>query len=127
MFLLSLHSVGGFAAGATPVPSGPRHCGHASLGAGVSPGTNVRTKTPTSVCMEIPFGFREESGYHLRWPAQCNKVEVMKRLIATTFLFACLCIPPGLAADETPLVVELWPGKVPEELGTIGPEKVVMS
>jgi acetyl esterase/lipase len=34
--------------------------------------------------------------------------------------------PPARAGDK-PLVVELWPGKAPEEPGTIGAEKVVMS
>ena len=28
---------------------------------------------------------------------------------------------------EPPQVVELWPGKVPEELGNIGPERVIIS
>jgi acetyl esterase/lipase len=42
---------------------------------------------------------------------------------------AFLCLT-GLAAsaDESPLVLELWPGNVPdEEPGVIGPEKIVMS
>ena len=29
--------------------------------------------------------------------------------------------------DDKPLVVELWPGKVPDEVGGLGPEKVLMS
>ena len=33
---------------------------------------------------------------------------------------------PVIAAAE-PLVVELWPGKPPDDVGNIGPEKVVMS
>jgi acetyl esterase/lipase len=45
----------------------------------------------------------------------------------TIALIACLCAAGPAAADEKPLVVELWPGKPPEEPGTIGPEKVVMS
>jgi acetyl esterase/lipase len=40
---------------------------------------------------------------------------------------ACLCVAGPVVGDGKPLVVELWPGKVPEEPGTIGPEKVVMS
>lgn len=32
-----------------------------------------------------------------------------------------------LAAGERPLVIDLWPGKAPEEPGGIGPEKIVMS
>jgi acetyl esterase/lipase len=31
------------------------------------------------------------------------------------------------AADDKPVVVELWPGKVPDEAGDIGAEKVLMS
>ena len=50
----------------------------------------------------------------------------MMRLFAITSLLAALCVAP-LAAEEKPLVVELWPGKVPDEPGGIGPEKVVMS
>jgi len=37
-------------------------------------------------------------------------------------------LAPGLArAAEKPMVLELWPGKVPDEAGDIGPERVVMS
>ena len=53
----------------------------------------------------------------------------MKLTTAMLSLSACLWLS-GLAtgADERPLVVELWPGNVPdEEPGVIGPEKVVMS
>ena len=32
-----------------------------------------------------------------------------------------------VAADDKPLVVELWPGKAPDEIGDIGPETVRMS
>jgi acetyl esterase/lipase len=47
-------------------------------------------------------------------------------------LVGVLCTAAALEADEKkpvgkPLVVELWPGKIPDESGTIGPEKVVMS
>ena len=38
-----------------------------------------------------------------------------------------LCAAWPLVAAEHPLVVELWPGKVPEETGNIGPEKSHMS
>lgn len=47
----------------------------------------------------------------------------MKPMVS--ILAACLCMT--CQAAEKPLVVELWPGKVPEEPGNIGPEKVVMS
>jgi acetyl esterase/lipase len=42
-------------------------------------------------------------------------------------LILWLCISsPGVAAEK-PLVVELWPGKVPDETGDAGPEKWLMS
>ena len=56
------------------------------------------------------------------------------RFTWTVSLFACLCVAwtvggddKSVAGDDKPLVVELWPGKVPDETGDIGPEKVLMS
>jgi acetyl esterase/lipase len=49
----------------------------------------------------------------------------VKRIAVIVSLAACLGAPA--AAADKPLVVELWPGAAPEEPGTIGPEKVVMS
>src|SRR5437762_3569281 len=47
----------------------------------------------------------------------------MKRAaLAMLLMYAC-----PLHAGEKPKVVELWPGKAPEEPGTIGPEKQLMS
>jgi acetyl esterase/lipase len=37
------------------------------------------------------------------------------------------CIAGAAIAADSPQVVELWPGKVPDEPGTIGPEKVRLS
>src|SRR5262249_31765995 len=58
-------------------------------------------------------------------PLSACEISIMKHLLATvTLLFAA---GSAIGADK-PLVVELWPGKVPDETpGTIGPEKVVMS
>jgi acetyl esterase/lipase len=51
----------------------------------------------------------------------------MKRLTAAVALLTGLCLAwPAIAADK-PSVVELWPGKAPDESGDIGPEKVHMS
>ena len=50
----------------------------------------------------------------------------MKRLTAALALITGLCVVWPAAADQ-PLVVELWPGKAPDETGTIGPEKVHFS
>jgi len=45
---------------------------------------------------------------------------------AWLFLTACCLAGPVIAADQ-PLVVELWPGKIPDEIGNIGAEKFLMS
>jgi acetyl esterase/lipase len=51
----------------------------------------------------------------------------MKSIAKTISLIALLCmVCPALAAEK-PMVLELWPGKVPDEAGDIGPEKVRMS
>jgi len=47
-----------------------------------------------------------------------------------TFVFLLAtwpCIDSYVVAADQPLVVELWPGKVPDEIGNMGAEKVVMS
>jgi acetyl esterase/lipase len=50
----------------------------------------------------------------------------MKRL-ATFSVVAWLCVASPAIAADTPLVIDLWPGKAPDEPGNIGAEKVVMS
>ncbi|HEV3255851.1 MAG TPA: alpha/beta hydrolase, partial [Gemmataceae bacterium] len=51
----------------------------------------------------------------------------MKRIVAAASLMAWLCLAwPAVGADK-PLVVELWPGKAPDETGNIGAEKFLMS
>jgi acetyl esterase/lipase len=51
----------------------------------------------------------------------------MHRIVAAVSLLICLC-PPWLAAGgEKPKIVELWPGKAPDEPRDIGPELVRMS
>ncbi len=42
-------------------------------------------------------------------------------------LIACWCVAELALAADKPLVVELWPGKVPDEPGNIGEEKWLMS
>src|SRR6516225_8444758 len=52
----------------------------------------------------------------------------MMKVIATTVsLFFLLGLSQAGVGDKKPLVVELWPGKAPDETAKIGPEKVVMS
>jgi acetyl esterase/lipase len=49
------------------------------------------------------------------------------RLVSAFSLLVCLCVASPLAAADNPLVVELWPGKVPDETGNLGPERSLMS
>ena len=49
------------------------------------------------------------------------------RLAPVSYLIACLCVVELAVAADTPLVVELWPGNVPDEIDNIGPEKSLMS
>ena len=51
----------------------------------------------------------------------------MKRIVAVVSLISSLWAAWPAAAADMPTVVELWSGKVPDETGTIGPEKVYMS
>jgi acetyl esterase/lipase len=51
----------------------------------------------------------------------------MKRTVAVISLISWLWTVCLAVAADTPTVVELWPGKVPDEPGTIGPEIVRMS
>ena len=49
------------------------------------------------------------------------------RFVSRFFLITCSCVAwPAIAADN-PLVVELWPGSVPDEVRDLGAEKSVMS
>jgi acetyl esterase/lipase len=48
------------------------------------------------------------------------------RVALTVCLFTWVCSSPVFGAEK-PFVVELWPGKSPDETGDVGPEKVVMS
>ena len=49
----------------------------------------------------------------------------MKRIVAIVPLISSLCVAWPAAAADMPTVVELWPGNVPDEAGTIGPETAV--
>jgi acetyl esterase/lipase len=51
----------------------------------------------------------------------------MKHSTATLSLLLCLCATWPAAAADNPLVVDLWPGKPPDEPGSIGPETVRLS
>ncbi len=51
----------------------------------------------------------------------------MIRFVTAVSLFAFLCVALASAGADKPQVVELWPGKAPDEPGTIGAEYVRMS
>src|SRR5262245_2803596 len=51
----------------------------------------------------------------------------MKRFLAAFSLIASLCVAWPAAGADKPMVVELWPGKAPDETTDIGPERVRMS
>jgi len=51
----------------------------------------------------------------------------MIRFVTAVSLFAFWCIALAAAGADSPQVVELWPGKAPDEPGTIGAEYVRMS
>ncbi len=51
----------------------------------------------------------------------------MKRIATVVSLLACLSVAWPVVGADKPMVVELWPGKVPDETVAIGPEKVRMS
>src|SRR5262245_19076086 len=51
----------------------------------------------------------------------------MKRIVAAGSLIAWLSVAWPAVGAEKPLVVELWPGKAPDETGDIGAETVRMS
>jgi acetyl esterase/lipase len=51
----------------------------------------------------------------------------MMRFASMLSLVIWLCVAWPLAAANSPLVVELWPGAVPDEAGNLGAERTLMS
>jgi acetyl esterase/lipase len=51
----------------------------------------------------------------------------MKRNLSIFFLFLWLCLALPVKGGDKPQIVELWPGKVPDETGDMGAEKIRMS
>src|SRR5262245_24699078 len=49
------------------------------------------------------------------------------RRSAILILMTAGCLRCSTAFADEPLVVNVWPGQAPNEIGGIGPEKVVMS
>ncbi len=48
----------------------------------------------------------------------------MKQIVAAIYVIPWLCVVMPVVGADKPMVVELWPGKPPDEAGDIGPEKV---
>ncbi len=62
-----------------------------------------------------------------RWYSFYSSFTQFLEVTAARFaLFVSICLASTASAAE-PLVVEIWPGKVPEENGDIGPERIRMS
>src|SRR5580658_5422682 len=51
----------------------------------------------------------------------------MNRIASTVSLVLCLSVTWPTEAADKPMVVELWPGKVPDETDKIGAEREYMS
>jgi acetyl esterase/lipase len=51
----------------------------------------------------------------------------MNRIVVAVSLITGLCVVRPVVGADKPLAIELWPGKVPDDTGDIGPEKVRMS
>lgn len=51
----------------------------------------------------------------------------MHRLATAAALCVCLCLSTQALGADKPLVVQLWSGRAPDEVGDIGPERVRMS
>lgn len=51
----------------------------------------------------------------------------MKQIATVIALFTCLCASNSAFGADKPLVVELWPGKIPDDVGDIGPERTRLS
>jgi acetyl esterase/lipase len=49
------------------------------------------------------------------------------RIATIVSLAAWVCVASSAPAADRPVVVEIWPGKVPDETGDIGPEKSLLS
>jgi acetyl esterase/lipase len=51
----------------------------------------------------------------------------MVRLAGLAFLVSWLCLVWPTAGADRPTIVELWPGKAPDETGDMGPERALLS
>lgn len=49
------------------------------------------------------------------------------RFTSTVYLITCICVACPVLGADSPLVVEIWPGDVPDETGEIGEERFRMS
>ncbi len=61
-----------------------------------------------------------------KFPAPNLNLSIM-RPVSTFLLLAWFSLVWPAAAAYNPLVIEIWPGKVPDETGPVGPERSLMS
>src|SRR5436309_3410275 len=73
----------------------------------------------------VEFRIWYEPSRQLQRPAGRGVTRMRISSVVALFLWLCV-VAPAVGADK-PQVVELWPGKVPDEPGTVAAEKVVMS
>src|SRR5205814_3263440 len=67
-----------------------------------------------------------------RLAVQCTKRHkanslFLMRFAPTVSVVILMCVAWPVVGADSPLVVEIWPGKVPDESGNIGPERFRMS
>src|SRR6266446_6102522 len=58
--------------------------------------------------------------------ASKTKLPSPMRFASTVSLLTWLCLSRPVAGADNPLVVEIWPGRVPDEIGNIGAERFRM-
>ena len=57
-----------------------------------------------------------------------RSIDIRTPFLSTLFLFGWMGVTSPMAGADKPLMVEIWPGTVPEESGVgIGPERFRMS
>ena len=74
----------------------------------------------------LPLDHAPERGNRLR-RASKTKLPSLMRFASTVSLVTWMCLTWPVAGADNPLVVEIWPGRVPHEIGNIGAERFRMS
>ncbi len=85
--------------------------------------SNEKQKLLNPQCSMKPIPFPAK-----KLPAPQQQIDVLRlRFALTVFLSTWVCAALSAAGADKPLVVEVWPGKVPDENGGIGAERFRMS